>query len=441
MYRDQVMLDIWSERRTVCSWLDAEAALARAQADAGVISADDAEAIAAAAVYERLDLGSLWGDTKVVGYPVLPLVRAIAKQLPDGPDGRVHYGATTQDIMDTGLALQLRDSLTRLDELAQAWGDAIARIVRRHRDTPQAARTHAQQAVPTTFGAKMATYLVELHRHRRRIADAAPRVGMVSLFGAGGTGAALGDRAGAVRARMAAHLGLVEADVPWHVVRDGVAEFGFVAAGLASSAARLAHEVIALSRTEIDEVREADGHHRGASSTMPQKANPISSEAIVGLAATAQELVPALLRAMTAGHERAAGEWQIEWQVVPDLAALSAAALATAIELTDGLSVRPEQMARNMRINGGAIMSEAYMMALAPAFGRERAHDEIYAAVRAASRNDHTLDDAVRDRLPESASVLGEGALQPEGYLGDTGTVCDTALRIWEGRAAREDDR
>ncbi|MGW0204015.1 lyase family protein, partial [Nonomuraea sp. NPDC003201] len=317
LFGDGAMTEIFSAERTVLAWLRTEAALARAQAEEGVISEADARAIEAACVPANIDVRRLWSEAVNVGYPILPLVRMISAALPEGPNGRVHYGATTQDIMDTGLALQMGEALDHLRALLGSFGGALARLVAEHAGTVVAARTHAQQAVPTTFGAKMAVLLAEVTRQRDRVSEAARRVRVVSLFGAGGTSAAMGERSSQVRERVAGVLGLGTTEVPWHVARDGVAEFGVTCASLAATAARFAREVVDLSRTEVGEVREAGGHHRGASSTMPQKANPIGCEAVIGMSGTAGALSSGLFRAMEAGHERAAGEWQVEWYVVP----------------------------------------------------------------------------------------------------------------------------
>ncbi|MBF8193887.1 3-carboxy-cis,cis-muconate cycloisomerase [Nonomuraea sp. K274] len=406
----------------------AEAALAQAQAEAGILTADDARAIAAACVPSGIDLDRLWAEAVNVGYPILPLVRMIAAALPDGPNGRVHYGATTQDIMDTGVALQMGEALDHLAALLGSFGDAVAR----HAGTVAAARTHAQQAVPTTFGAKMAVLLAELTRQRERIALTARRVRVVSLFGAGGTSAAMGERSSAVREGVARRLGLRTTEVPWHVARDGVAEFGVTCASLAATAARFAREVVDLSRTEIGEVREAGGHHRGASSTMPQKANPIGCEAVIGMSGTAGALSSGLFRAMEAGHERAAGEWQVEWYVVPLLAELAAGALATAADVAAGLRVYPEAMRANLDAEDGLIMAEAYMMRLAPALGRERAHDLVYEAAREARENGRLLADALREVAgPGELAGLGALPIPPESYIGDAEAICAAALDAW----------
>ncbi|MEV0825367.1 class-II fumarase/aspartase family protein [Nonomuraea rubra] len=432
LFGDGVMAEIFSAERTVLAWLRTEEALAWAQAEAGVIEPGDAAAIAAACVPANIDLPRLWAEAVNVGYPILPLVRMISAALPEGPNGRVHYGATTQDIMDTGLALQLGEALDRLSELLGAFGDAVAGLVAGHAGTVVAARTHAQQAVPTTFGAKLAVLLAEVTRQRERVGATARQVRVVSLFGAGGTSAAMGERSSAVRAALARELGLRTTEVPWHVARDGVAEFGVTCASLAATAARFAREVVDLSRTEVGEVREAGGHHRGASSTMPQKANPIGCEAVIGMSGTAGALSSALFRAMEAGHERAAGEWQVEWYAVPLLAELAAGALATAADVAAGLRVYPEAMRANLDAEGGLIMAEAYMMRLAPALGRERAHDLVYKAAHEAREHGRALADALLEVAgPGDLESLGTLPIPPESYVGDAEAVCAAALAAW----------
>ncbi|HMJ34259.1 MAG TPA: lyase family protein [Baekduia sp.] len=428
LHVDPEMHAVFSEERSIADWLAVECALAEEQAALGHLSGAEAVAVTAAAE-TSIDRDALWSEAANVGYPILGLVRAVAAAIPDSVPERVHYGATTQDIMDTALALALRDALGRLQELVDALGEELASLTAAHRGTVMPGRTHAQQAVPTTLGAKVAVFVAQLARHRERLHQALPRIAVVSLHGAGGTSAALGPDAAALRARVAARLGLAAGDVPWHVARDGVLEFGQLCVQLAATAARLAREVIDLSRTEIGELSEASGHHRGASSTMPQKRNPIGSEAVVGLAVTAQALATALPRAAEAGHERAAGEWQVEWHVIPQVACLTAAALREAAEVVAGLHVDAEAMQRNLLADGGLIMAEAYMIALAPALGRQRAHDVVYEAAQDVRLRGLTLEQAVRERCGASADI---GPLpRASDYVGCAEAICDTALATW----------
>ncbi len=447
VFADPGMRRIFSEEATIGAWLAAERALARAEARAGVITPEEAAAIAGGAELSRVDRESLWEETRNVGYPILPLVRLVAAKLPEGPNGRVHFGATTQDIMDTGLALQLTSAVDHLTGLVQSFGDALSILVERHSGTVMAGRTHAQQAVPTTFGAKLAVELAECSRHRQRLAELRPRVALVSLYGAGGTSASLDGRGVEVRAHMAELLRLGVDHVPWHVARDGVAEFGLCCGLLAATAGRFAREVIELSRTEIGEVAEVGGHHRGASSTMPQKRNPISSEVVVGMAGVADALASGLLAAMRPTHERSAGEWQMEWVLVPEVAQLAAGALRNATEVAAGLRVFPERMAANLLADGGLLLAEAYMMRLAPTLGRERAHDLVYEAVNATRATGATLVDALRSLLGQSEGTQDAAAmveLEAKDYVGDVALTCEEAVARWRAGSqstARPDDK
>ena len=430
---DPVQLEIFSADTCIEGWLATERALAIAQGELGVIDAADATAIAAAAQLPTIDRDALWVSAKNVGYPILGLVRQISAVLPEGPNGRVHYGATTQDIMDTALALQLQRSALALDARLAALGDALARQADSHAATVMPGRTHAQQAVPTTFGATLATLLGQVTRHRDRLREALPRIAVISMFGAGGTSAAYGARSIELRARVAEILGLENTDVPWHVDRDGLAEYGWLCATIAATCAKLARNIVDLSRTEIGEVFEPYNSHRGASSTMPQKVNPISSEAIIGLSGVAGALASSLPRIQEAGHERAAGEWQIEWHVIPQLGVLAGSALSEALVIVDGLRVDAERMRANLDLDGGLVMAEAQMIQLADALGREVAHDLVYeAATRARTQHSilaHTLVDVATEK--NVRHLLPDPLITADDYLGEAKSIVAQAVRSW----------
>jgi 3-carboxy-cis,cis-muconate cycloisomerase len=430
--------DIWSAEESIAGWLAFERALALAQADEGVITSDDAVAIAAAATREAIDADELWTTARLVGYPILGLARQVAAATPGDAAGRVHYGATTQDVMDTAAALQMQRSLAALDRGLAALGDRVARSVAEHATTVMPARTHAQHAVPTTFGATLATLLEQLARHRARIADARERIEVVSLYGAGGTSAAYGPTAPAVRRGVAARLGLGVRDVPWHVDRDGPAEFGWLCATIAATCAKIARNVVDLSRTEIGEVSEPYSRHRGASSTMPQKVNAISSEIIIGLAASAGALTSALPRVQEAGHERAAGEWHIEWHVLPQLADLAGRALREATELVDGLRVDAERMRANLALDGGLIMAESTMIRLADSVGQATAHDLVYSAAQRVRVQGLALHDAVIVEASQTGVEVPALDADPQSYLGEAVEVCRLAGAHWRDLPAPE---
>ncbi|MEI6363813.1 MAG: adenylosuccinate lyase family protein [Actinomycetes bacterium] len=428
------MARVWSEEATISAWLRVEAELARAQARTGLITQSDADAISSACSLENIDTPRLWADAEVVGYPILPLVRQITEHLAEGPNGRVHYGATTQDIMDSGLALQVMASIDRTLELLVALGEALRAAVEEHAATPIAGRTHAQQAVPTTFGAKMAVFLEEIRGRVELVSRLRGEVARVSLFGAGGTSAAMGNRSPEVRELLAEGLGLQLEDVPWHVARERLLDFGHALASISAICIRMAREVIDLSRTEVAEVREEFGHHRGASSTMPQKANPIFCEAVIGLGVCTTALSAALLRAAEAGHERSAGEWQIEWIAIPDMCIYTATSISLMTSVVGSMQVFPEQMLRNLEAENGLILSEAVMMKLAPALGREQAHDVVYAAAAEARERNASLTVTLSERVPkELREVVNE--VTPESYLGEAARVASIAVSRWDSTA------
>jgi 3-carboxy-cis,cis-muconate cycloisomerase len=262
------------------------------------------------------------------------------------------------------------------------------------------------------------------------------------MFGASGTGAALGPRAADVRAGVAARLALRPVDIPWHVARDSLVHLIHCCAGLATTCGRLAKEVIDLARSEIGELREVSGSHRGASSTMPQKSNPITSETIRGFAIAANAVAVGSDRIADISHERSSGEWQAEWTLVPSLLLhTSSAALLTA-ELLATLNVDGEAMRANLGVDGGLVMAEAAMMALAPHLGREQAHDVVYQLSITAREQRGTLAAALRawsERNPQFASVVL--AVNPHDYLGDADLTCRTAVKQWrEISTAATDD-
>jgi len=433
VFGDDVVLEHFSERSLVSVWLEVERALAAAQVECGVIPEAAAAAIDAAARPEAIDLQLLRERSRVVGYPILPLLEQVAAASP-AAGMHVHWGATTQDIMDTGLALTAVRVLDRIGVLLAMLGDGVAGLANAHRRTVMAGRTHAQPAVPITFGGKLAVMLAELTRHRERLRRARATIGVVELFGAAGTAAALGAGSVEIRRAVARRLELDVVDLPWHTARDGVTEAACAAAGLAATCAKLGREVVELSRPELGEVREGGGRLRGASSTMPQKANPIGSEATIGMALVAAQQVGVLLSAMQAPHERAAGEWQAEWDAFALTLAAAGGAVARAGDVVRDLRVEAERMRANLLSDGGTIMAEAAMMAVAEVVGRAEAHDLVYDAAAEARREGIMLRDALERTLP--ADVLSAlpplaDILDPDGYLGETEREIDASLTAW----------
>ncbi len=429
VFGEQRFAEAFSADRTIMAWLDVESALAQAQAEHSVIPASAAEAIRRELASVKLDLEELKEGTRLVGYPILPLLQQLGRTHPDVA-AWLHFGATTQDIMDTALVMLLRDACSAIAEVGVELGDALAGLAETHRATPMAGRTHGQQAVPISFGMKVAGWLEEVARSLVRLGEARGAAEVVQLYGAAGTSAAYGPLSAETRRRAAEILGLGCDHVPWHSVRDRLADVAAALGVLAAALSRIALEVIDLARSEIAEVREGGGRLAGASSTMPQKANPIVSETIVGLSGMATALTAVPLRAMTGRHERSAGEWQMEWDSLPLLVAYTGSSLARCGDLIGGLHVDTERMAANLDLDGGLVMAEALMIRLAPLLGRLEAHDAVYDLAAAARGSGVPLAEAAGPFLAERG-LAEQVRLDPAGYLGEAELIVDTAVERW----------
>ena len=336
--------------------------------------------------------------------------------------------------MDTGLALQMARSLGAMDRRLGELGDALACRAEEHAGTVMAARTHAQQAVPTTFGATLGTLLAQFTRHRERLAQAAPRIAVISLFGAGGTAAALGPHSAAMRATMARRLGLHHTDVPWHVDRDGVAEFGWLCTvadrDVRQARAQRHRPVPHRDRRGPRAVREpprrvVDHAAEGEPDLVGDRDRADRHGGRAGVVAGPDPV--------EAGHERAAGEWQIEWQVVPQLASLAGTALAETTSIARGMRVDAQRMRANLDQDGGLVMSEAQMISLAARMGREHAHDLVYEAAERARSAGRTLADVLPEVAREhgSADLLPDPLITADRYVGEAARIARTACAGW----------
>ena len=424
------MRAVFSDEALVARYVEVEVALARAQGRLGIIPADAADAIARHAAPGRIDVATLKKETDNVGYPIVGIVHALQKQCGDA--GRyLHWGATTQDIMDTATVLQLRAALDLVAADLAAIDDALARLARDHRDTVMAGRTHLQHALPVTFGFKAAVWLSMIRRHAERLQQLKPRLLVVEFAGAAGTLASLGTRGLEVQEGLARELGLGVPLATWHAARDAIAEAGAFLGLVTGSLAKIATDVMLMMQTEIGEALEPFVPGRGSSSTMPQKRNPISCELIVALAKVVRSNAGLLLDGMAADHERATGPWHLEWVAVPEAFVAAAGALGQARFMLSGLIVEPMRMRRNLDMTGGLIVAEAAMMALAPAMGRGAAHDVVYAACRRAlDQGTPLLDELAADSAvtrhfdrPALARIV-----DPASYLGVAREMVDRVL-------------
>ncbi len=433
IFSDPAMRKIWSDDVRIQRYLDIERALAEVQAKLGIIPQNAAKEIARHCRVEEMDFGKLRTDTEHVGYPVLPVVEQLTANCADGLGQWCHWGATTQDITDTATVLQIGASLDWVDAKLDEIGDALARLAAKHRDTPMIGRSNLQQAIPMTFGYKVAVWLSGIDRHRERLAQLRPRALTGEFGGAVGTLASLGDKGLEVQAGLCQALCLAQPLIAWHTMRDTIAEVGAVLGLICGTLEKIATDVKTMMATEIAEVMEPDGGGgRGASSTMPQKRNPISCAYITACAGVVRQHLAALLTAMNADFERATGTWEIEWIVLPEIFCLAAGALSQAAFLLGGLEVKPDAMDRNMRLTNGLVNTEAVMMALAPKMGREKAHDAISAVARDVAAGKGALIDLLCGN-EQIAAIFDRQALEqlldPLRYLGLSATMVDRVLR------------
>ncbi|RYF54103.1 MAG: adenylosuccinate lyase family protein [Comamonadaceae bacterium] len=427
MFGTPAMREVFDDAATVRRYVETEVALARVQGKLGVIPEAAARAIEARADAAAIDLDVLKAETEIVGYPILPLVHQLSKMC--GPEGEyLHWGATTQDIMDMATVLQIRDALVIIDRDLQELDEILDQMAERYRDAPMAGRTHLQHALPITFGYKAAVWLLMIRRHRQRLDQLRPRVLVGQFGGAAGTLASLGDQGLAVHAALMEDLGLEASPVTWHVARDGLAEAVQFLGLVTSSLGKIALDVMLMMTNELGEAFEPFVKGRGASSTMPQKRNPISCELMWSASKTVRQHAGLALDAILQDFERATGPWHIEWSAIPEAFVLTAGSLHQAKFMLAGLEVDTARMRKNLDLSGGLIVAEAVMMGLAPHIGRQTAHDVVYDACRVAATSSRPLADVLHEDEKVS-SKLDRAAIDrlcdPAQYLGSAPQMVD----------------
>lgn len=433
MFGTAEMRAVFADEALVGRYIEAEVALARAQARLGVVPKEAAQAIEAAAKSIRIDFDKLRAETEIVGYPILPLVHQLSEAA--GEAGRyVHWGATTQDIMDTANVLQIRAALQIVARDLREVRDILAAMAKKYRDTPMAGRTHLQQALPVTFGYKAAVWLSSIDRHIERVDQALPRILLGQFSGAAGTLASVGEGGLEMQKLFCEELGLHQPSITWHVARDGIAEAVTLLGLITGTLGKIATDVMLLSSSEFGEVSEPFVPGRGASSTMPQKRNAISSELMLAAAKAVRQHVAAMLDGMIHDLERATGPWHLEWVSLPESFLLTASSLANAKFMLAGLVVHEKRMLENLDLTRGLIVAEAVMMAAAPKLGRQHAHDVVYDACRKAIEGGGQLADILAE-VPEITEALGgKDAIRrhcdPANYLGLCGPMVDRVLSM-----------
>jgi 3-carboxy-cis,cis-muconate cycloisomerase len=433
IFTTPAMRHVWSDENRVQKYLDFEAALARAQARLGIIPKNAAAEIVRHCEAKQIDMAKLKEATEKIGYPVLPVVQQLVALCKDGLGEWSHWGATTQDITDTATIMQIREALDLIENEIDGIRDALATLAKKYRDTPMAGRSNLQQAVPITFGYKMATLLGAYERHKQRLDELRPRVLVGEFGGAAGTLSSLGKDGLKVQTELMKELKLGQPDISWHTVRDRIAEVGCFLGLVTGTCGKIAFDVKLLMQTEVEEVYEPFHQGRGSSSTMPQKRNPISSVYITAQTAMVKQLAAALLEAMVEDHERATGPWEIEWIALPEIFMLSAGALAQTRFVVEGLQVNEKRMRDNIGITKGLLMSEAVMMGLGAAIGRNRAHDVVYDICREVVKTGRPLVDLLAEDKEISKHASREQLekmVDPTNYLGVAGEMVDRVLKM-----------
>ena len=432
--------DIFSAQSTVQRMLDVEAALARALVAEGVIPAAALGPWLQCCQAGQIDIAALTSAARDAGNIAIPLVNQLTAAVAavDAQAARyVHWGATSQDVIDTGRVLQLRDALDVITHDLAAIAATLAQLAQHHRDTAMIGRTWLQHALPITFGLKVAGWLDAVMRHQQRLAELRQRLLVLQFGGASGTLASLGPHAAAIARSIAADLGLALPSLPWHANRDRMVECATTLGMLTGTLGKIARDISLMSQTEIAELAEPSAPGRGGSSSMPHKRNPVGCAAALSAATRVPALVATMLSAMPNEHERALGGWQSEWETLPEIVALCAVALAQLHGVVDGLQIDTDRMRRNIDATRGMVMAEAVVIELAQSMGRLQAHQIIEQACRKAYQQNADLL-TVLQAEPELTQLLSKQRLaqllDPHTAVGEAGPYVDRVLAAYQQR-------
>lgn len=430
LFSTDSMRRIFSDANLVQKWLDTEAALAKAQAELGMIPPEAAMEICAKARAELLNIEEI-GENYKSSITIVPLLKVFKKVLDNNAGEYVHWGATSQDIVDTGLILQIKEAHAELTQKVRRFQAAAYDLAEKHRDLVMAGRTHVIHALPITLGFKAAVWAAELDRHLARLDECQNRLFIGQLSGAVGTLASMEDKGLQVQELMMKELGLGVPDIAWHTARDHIAEFIGIQALIAGTTAKIAHEVLTLQRTEIGELEEPFFMGKVGSSTMPHKRNPQVCENIIALARGVRSLAPAAVEAMICENER---DWSCElaeWEFVPRSCHLLDAALEKSIDVLENLIVYPKAIEENLYKLRGLMLSESVMMHLGEKMGRLTAHEVIYETCMKAFAENTSMQDALMQNpkvIKYFSAAEIEAMLEPHKYIGLATTFVDRVL-------------
>lgn len=427
---------IFSERNRVQKWYDFEAALALEQAELGIIPKDAAQEIARNAKIEKVDIEAIAAEIRRIKHPLIPALKAVEELCKDSLGEYIHFGPTTQDILDTGTVLQLKDAHAIYLRDMKAIGQALAKLAQEHKATPMVGRSHGVQALPITFGHKAAIWLSEMGRNYERLRELEKRVFVGGMVGAVGTQASFGPQAPELEERVMKRLGVGVADINWQPARDRFAEYVCVLGLISATLGKIANEIIILEHTEIGELYEPFSAGKVGSSTMPHKRNPSTCEAVVANSRAIRYNVAFMLECMVIEHERDGSAWRGEWKALPESCLMMGGMLAMMKYVLQGLNVDVEEMRNNLDRLGGFLLSERVMFVLSEKLGKQSAHDLVYEASMHGIENGVTFERALMDNRQVRDALSADelrAALDPTTYVGHAPAIVERVLKQQRG--------
>jgi len=422
---------IFSDRNRVQKWYDFEAALALEQGELGIIPRAAAQEIAARAKVENVDIEAIAAEIRRIKHPLVPALKAVEKLCKDGHGEYIHFGPTTQDVLDTGTMLQIKEAHAAYLRDMKGIGQALYKLADTHKATPMAGRSHGVQALPITFGHKAAVWLSEMGRNYQRMRDLESRTFVGGMVGAVGTQASYGPKAPELERRLMKRLGLGVADINWQPARDRFAEYVCVLAIIGQTLGKIANEIIILEHTEIGEVFEPFSEGKVGSSTMPHKRNPSSCEAVVGVSRGLRYDAAFMLECMMVEHERDGSAWRGEWKALPESCLMAGGLLAAMNYVLSGLHVDAGRMRKNLDLLGGFLLSERVMFVLSEKVGKQTAHDLVYEASMHGIERGISFEQALMQDKRVARALTPEDlrkALDPTTYVGLAPQIVDQVL-------------
>ena len=428
LYGSEAMRTVFDDHNLLQKWLDYEAALARSEASLGLVPMEAATEITRNARAELMDKDAIKRGVDKTVHPLVSLIWQLSERCEGDAGGYVHWGATTQDVMDTAIVLQIKEAFPLFESALDGLIAVASQLARTHRDTVMAGRTHGQQALPITLGFKIAVWVAELKRHRTRLNENKPRVLTGEFAGAAGTLASVSEHGLEINARLMHELGLNVPEIAWHTARDNFAEFATLLCMICATLGKIAHEIIDLQKLEFGELEEPFEMGKIGSSTMPQKRNPIICEAILALARLARTQATTAIDAMMNEHERDWSSFQMEWAYIPEICVMTHGALELTHRVLSGLIVYPDNMIRNLDVTRGTLLAERVMLTLGQFVGRQHAHDIIYEAAMKSFEDRVAFADVLKQNSLVTQHIEAEkidALLDPMQYTGLAGIFVD----------------